>query len=361
MAGRPWHLKCLKNPNFQPPRLSIDPIIQSRYILSVTNPYRRSGSEFPMPFLPPSLSEVPTPTKRFEWEEIACPLCLSWNWQPILEGPDWLGGEKGLWFAVVRCDRCGLCFTNPRPDPLGISQFYPPGYQPYDPLYRQKKRRFSSCPKWLLRSSQQTFIGDRGKLLDFGCGSGLFLQRMKQLGWEVTGLDISDRAVAHLREDKDVNVLLGSLPNHELPLEYFHVITMWQSLEHVHNPREVLQAANELLTSKGKIVIAVPNIDSLPFRWFGPAWCGLDLPRHLTHFTPFTLQQMLEETGFQVDSIQQLRHSSWLRKSSKLASRIHRIPSYPWLQRSLFSRLVCYFSCLTNQADCMVVTAHKRD
>ena len=70
----------------------------------------------------------------------------------------------------------------------------------------------------------------------------------------------------------------------------------------------------------GQLLVGVPNIDSLPYRWFGPTWYGLDLPRHLTHFSPWTLQQMLER-GFQLQPVRMVRHSDWMRSSAKLANR----------------------------------------
>ena len=95
---------------------------------------------------------------------------------------------------------------------------------------------------------------------------------------------------------------------------------MWQALEHVHDPLRVLCEAHRLLVPGGKIVVAVPNMDSLPYRWFGRAWQGLDLPRHLTHFSPRTLHKMLQRAGFQVGPVRMVRHSNWLRASAALSS-----------------------------------------
>src|SRR5260221_105975 len=117
-------------------------------------------------------------------------------------------------------------------------------------------------------------------------------------GWQVRGLDVSASAVAEVQPQRRLPALVGSLPHHELRRATFDVITMWHSLEHVHAPLEVLREAHRLLAPGGRLVVAVPNIDSLPFRWFGNAWYGLDLPRHLTHFAPRTLQMMLERAGF---------------------------------------------------------------
>jgi len=137
------------------------------------------------------------------------------------------------------------------------------------------------------------------------------------------------------------------------------VITMWQSLEHVHRPMEVLRAARRLLVPGGKLIIAVPNIDSLPFHWFGPSWIGLDLPRHLTHFAPWTLTHMLECTGFRPAPVRMIRRSSWLRSSAHLACLRHKGASHfqRWLKGKTFSNLASWLGYLTRQSDCMMVTA----
>jgi SAM-dependent methyltransferase len=135
---------------------------------------------------------------------------------------------------------------------------------------------------------------------------------------------------------------------------------MWQSLEHVHQPLRVLREARRLLVTGGTLVISVPNIDSLPFRWFGAAWFGLDLPRHLTHFTPPTLRLMLEKAGFRVRSLELVRHSDWLRASAELASQLgQKVPCQRWLRTKTGSNLAAWYSYLTRQADCIQAVASK--
>src|SRR5205807_1356287 len=135
------------------------------------------------------------------------------------------------------------------------------------------------------------------------------------------------------------------------------VITMWHALEHVHQPRKVLQAAYELLTPGGKLVVAVPNIEGVAFHWFGPHWFGLDLPRHLTHFGPATLREMLQCSGFAADPARMVRHSSWLRKSADLTARQtlwHRL-----CRAKSPSRLLSWYHFLTRRSDCILATALK--
>jgi SAM-dependent methyltransferase len=297
-----------------------------------------------------------------EWEESACLLCDGRDQKCLIEGPDTAPGSKPLWFAVVQCQECGLCFTNPRPSPASMARFYPPAaYPPY------RRYRKLSWPSWLA-PVLRLFRDDlhypsphgNGRLLDFGCGAGTFLQRMKDLGWQETGIDISANTVARLRSELGLRVLAGSLPHPALEPQSFEIITMWQSLEHVHQPRQVLRAAWQLLVPGGRLLVAVPNIDSLPYRLFGPCWYGLDLPRHLTHFTPMTLALMLERTGFRVGPIRMVRHPKWLRVSAERALASRRVPYWHrWLATTPGARLASWYSCLTRQADCILATALK--
>lgn len=296
-----------------------------------------------------------------EWEEVNCLLCGGSHYQIFVESADRLPGNKNLRFAVVRCVDCGLCFTNPRPSPKSIGQFYSENYRPHKPSEKSRSRgkRQRELPRWLVRKYQALALQGEGRLLDFGCGGSLFLEQMRRCGWQVTGIDICAGAVQRLHEEYGLTTLAGTLPHPELQAHSFDVITMWHSLEHVHQPRQVLDAAHELLAPGGKLIVAVPNIDSLPFRWFGSDWYGLDLPRHLIHFAPNTLHDMLESCGFGVGSLRMVRHSSWLRWSARLASHPNK-SMWKWLCRGKSSsRLLSWYNYLAGQSDCIMATAVK--
>jgi SAM-dependent methyltransferase len=286
-----------------------------------------------------------------EWEEVPCPLCGGTRLSTLLEAPDLTPGGSGLWFAVAQCQTCRLAFTNPRPTPATIGNFYPAGYGPHQPARDLKRSR---------RARRDLPLHGLGRLLDFGCGGGTFLERMRRQGWQVTGLDASAAAVRRVRDELGLPVLAGSLPHPELVEASFDVITMWHALEHVHNPLAVLRAAHQLLAPGGKLIVAVPNLDSAAFRWCGAAWVGLDLPRHLTHFTPHTLTLMLERAGFEPEPVRPVRHSSWLRQSAGRACQHFRGTFWHrWLQHKFPSRLAAGYACLTGQADCVTLAANK--
>jgi 2-polyprenyl-3-methyl-5-hydroxy-6-metoxy-1,4-benzoquinol methylase len=130
---------------------------------------------------------------------------------------------------------------------------------------------------------------------------------------------------------------------------------MWHSLEHVHDPVATLRSAFQLLVPGGLLLVAVPNVESAPARWFGADWFGLDLPRHLTHFSKATLGEMLAVSGFEVRNIRGIKHSDWLRSSAKLALRRS--------SKSLFSRaltwkpaakLAAWMTYVTGRCDCLL-------
>jgi SAM-dependent methyltransferase len=315
-------------------------------------------SFFPRESAAPAAASGPA----IEWEEPNCLLCGGCRWSPLVEAQDTTPGGSGLWFVVVQCHDCGLCFTNPRPTARTIGQFYPAVYRPHrSPVPKRParwpwRRAALTCRPW--KEGQVLQWHGQGRLLDFGCGGGSYLEQMHLQGWQVTGVDVSTAAVQRIRTELRLRALVGSLPHPQLPPASFDVITMWHSLEHVHAPLEVLRQAHRLLVPGGKLVVAVPNIDSLPFRWFGHTWFGLDLPRHLTHFAPWTLQLLLERAGFRSGPIRMVRHSGWLRSSARLACQNRGGPHWHrWLRVKPISSLATWYSFLTYQADCILATA----
>lgn len=306
-------------------------------------------------------------TPALAWEEVPCPLCGQAAGAPLLEASDPLpAAGHGLLFAVVRCDHCGLCYTNPRPTERSIFRFYPPDYRPHRRGCKMRQSRRVS-PFWSRLLGRP--CGERrgilpwpspGRLLDFGCGAGTFLKTMADQGWEVTGLDAAVGAVQHVREQHGLTALVGTLPHSDLRPGSFDVVTMWHSLEHVHNPLAILREAYKLLVPGGKLIVATPNIESIPFAVFGRSWFGLDVPRHLMHFGPRTLSATLQAAGFRTEPVRQMRHSDWLRSSAKLALRQGNgglaARALAWKMPAKVTAWLCY---LAGGSDCMMCVAER--
>lgn len=269
---------------------------------------------------------VPDPNPDFPpfaWEETACPLCGGDCPEPVAEAADYAATGAGLRFAVVRCRHCSLAYTNPRPTADTISRFYPERYPPHAPDSAGRGRLGSGFWTRVLGYPAPERRGllpcPPGRLLDFGCGGGSYLRRMAALGWSVVGLDTSEEAIRQVRDGIDCEAIVGSLPHPSLTPGSFDVVTMWQSLEHVHRPLDVLREALRVLVPGGYLVVAVPNFASRTRGWFGEHWYGYDLPRHLTHFTRATLADMLRAAGFRVQAVRGLVRVSWTRAGARRA------------------------------------------
>jgi 2-polyprenyl-3-methyl-5-hydroxy-6-metoxy-1,4-benzoquinol methylase len=308
-----------------------------------------------------------------QWELTACPLCGSRESRRLIEAPEPDGPPHGPLFQIVACRECGLCYTNPRPDAASLCRFYGPDYGPHrrcglSPGQRRAARRWA----WMPRGLRLGNPAERGwprqgqaRLLDVGCGGGKFLERMQLQGWRVTGLDLSAAMVERIRSQLRLPALVGQLPHPELTSARFELVTMWQSLEHLPQPLDALTEAHRLLAPGGRLMVSIPNIESGPFRWFGPAWYGVELPRHLIHFNPATLRRMLQAAGFTVERVRMIPKSDWLRASVRLARRKSAEGSFfpkPWLYwlhwRPL-SGLAARHCQLTGQSDCLLAIGRK--
>jgi SAM-dependent methyltransferase len=308
------------------------------------------------------------PQLGVEWDDSPCPLCGNRDEEPQFEAADPTPADDrpGLKFLVVKCRACGLTYTNPRPSADDIARFYPSNYKPHRRPRKLEQARPRTHPleKLLGRpcSERRGVLPwpGVGRLLDFGCGGGSFLKRMADQGWDVVGLDAAVGAVRTVQEDLRLKAMVGSLPHPDLRPCSFEVITMWHSLEHVHDPVGVLREAYRLLIPGGRLVIACPNIDSWAFRRFGPDWFGLDLPRHLTHFTPVTLSLAVQSAGLRVMNIRTIRHSDWLRSSAKLAARG---PRADWTDKVLTwkpaAKLAAWAVYTAGGSDCLLAVAER--
>jgi SAM-dependent methyltransferase len=232
-------------------------------------------------------------------EQVACILCGLDDSAPLFAGRDrLLGGTET--FQWVRCRGCGLLYLNPRPSLAEMSRYYPADYEPF-----VRQERAGGTLGHRLAIAKKCHVASRGlesgRLLDVGCGSGDFLLGMQERGWQVHGLDISPEAVALARQN-GLDVFLGQL--FEAPFEdhSFDLVTMWDVLEHLHDPAAYLAQLARLLKPGGRFVVTLPNPRSVDFRLFGQVWTGLDVPRHLYVFSRPVLSALLCRAGLKVAS-----------------------------------------------------------
>lgn len=284
---------------------------------------------------------------RLVWERVSCPLCGERDEELVLTKRSQPDGNE---FRLVRCRECGLGYVNPRPAPESIKQFYPADYSPYlappsrkegswqrlrDRLEQRVLEREHGYPVrtaaswWEILAARllSRWIGPgrdsltslpyhgEGRLLDFGCGSGWFAERMRRRGWRVEGIDFSEDAARHAEQTYGFHVHTGSLPHPDVPEQSFDVINMGSVLEHVHQPHAIIGAAVKVLKPGGMLAISVPNFASWAVERFGAHAYSMDLPRHLLFLNPATMRRLLQSHGLRVTQERMLNRVSWLRRT----------------------------------------------
>jgi 2-polyprenyl-3-methyl-5-hydroxy-6-metoxy-1,4-benzoquinol methylase len=207
-------------------------------------------------------------------------------------------------FSLVKCNSCGLIFTNPRPDKKSIGSYYES--EDYISHTNSKKgilnntyqyaRKYAIHNKYALVKSYAN--SDNSSLLDIGCGTGEFLGYCKEKGFKCIGIEPSADARKLAKQNHDLAVFdlneLGAIES-----DSFDVITMWHVLEHVHDLKPAIQTVKRILKPGGYYLVAVPNPDSFDAKQYGAYWAAFDVPRHLFHFVPSTMKKIMANAGFQ--------------------------------------------------------------
>jgi 2-polyprenyl-3-methyl-5-hydroxy-6-metoxy-1,4-benzoquinol methylase len=165
-------------------------------------------------------------------------------------------------------------------------------------------RDYATVPFMFLKASTGA------SLLDIGCGSGQFLAMMRDLGWEVEGVEPDPKSARIAQETRRLRVQAGAVEQADLPSQSKDVITMTHVIEHLPDPLAVLRRCYQILRPEGLLVVATPNVDSLLHRRFRRCWRGLEPPRHMLLFNPATLGRFAKEAGFEISTIRTVTRAS---------------------------------------------------
>lgn len=140
------------------------------------------------------------------------------------------------------------------------------------------------------------------KALEVGCGSGGYLRRLLEAGWQVEGIEFADDPARRCRE-LGFRVHTTGIEDAELQPASYDLVVAWMVVEHLHDPGAVLQQMNHLLRPDGILMISVPNIDCWELRVLGRYNFILNEPTHLQHFSVTSIGRLLAASGFEVESI----------------------------------------------------------
>lgn len=215
---------------------------------------------------------------------------------------DWRTLEQVNGTRVVRCT-CGLVFVTPQPPPSDLQTCYGEAY--YTPWDQQDRLRRMIWTRRL--ATVRAVMPPPGRLLDVGCGTGTFLHLARGDGWDVTGTEFSAYACGVARAE-GLSVHEGEVWDAKLPAQSFDVVTSWHVIEHVADPRRVLEECSRLLRPGGWLFLATPNLHD---HFFQAAYLATRARRpplfepderepHLYFFDPDSLRRLAAGTGLQV-------------------------------------------------------------
>ncbi len=251
---------------------------------------------------------------NIQLEDNPCPLGCSYDDNFLFSGSDLLHDLPGE-FRIVKCKGCGLIRTNPRPTAETIGYYYPDDYGPYQGTKVNQKNENSHWIKKLLKPVANTFFKfnttvlpniPKGRMLEIGCASGAFMHQLACEDWRVSGIEFSPTAAEETRS-LGYDVFTGQLEAAPTPSELYDLIVGWMVLEHLHDPVAGLRKLHGWAKPDASLVLSVPNAGSLQFRVFKEKWYDLHMPNHLYHFTPETIEKILQSCGWKVEKVHHQR------------------------------------------------------
>lgn len=223
-----------------------------------------------------------------------CPVC---GGQGLfaLSSPDRNRGIKGGPFHYHRCNECrSLYCVNP---PKNMGAHYPADYYTL-PRSREELAGWAVHEKY--KTDLLTQFIDRGSLIEIGPANGAFALLAKDIGFDVTVIEVDKHCAEFIQSVLNIRAIHASDEIQALasagPAD---AIAMWQVLEHLSHPAEVLKAAAQTLRPEGVLIVATPNPMALQFRILGKAWVHLDAPRHVVLIPLATIEKLAVSAGLE--------------------------------------------------------------
>lgn len=207
-------------------------------------------------------------------------------------------------FGLYRDEKMDMLITFPKPNEKDLHKYYES--KDYISHTDGKSSLFEMLYQFIKRFALKRKINllnqlhpGKGNLLDIGAGTGDFLVLAKSNGWNITGMEPSDKAKASA-EKKGVPFAKST---EDLEAQSFDIITMWHVLEHVPNLDKQIKELKRLLKPDGTIIIAVPNFRSFDAKYYRRFWAGFDVPRHLWHFSKKAIKILFQKEQMKVEKM----------------------------------------------------------
>lgn len=226
--------------------------------------------------------------KMYKLQHISCPLCSSKEYDLIKEINVW---------RIVKCKKCGFCYNNPRPNKGYLRRQYT-NRSSIDESILQLQESYPLSYFFNRKLDLIEHAHKKGRILDIGCGAGLFLDIAKRRDWETYGLDPSSW-VKEVAKKKGFKSYIGYIQALNIPSNYFDVVFSSATLEHLSDPLGDLKEMYRILKQNGLFfATSIPNFNAITIKLGLPDFRANSPPEHLNYFTPITLKKILRLVGF---------------------------------------------------------------
>ncbi len=319
-----------------------------------------------------------------------CNLCGADNFTDYYKQMDYrfLETPRDL-FTLVKCNECGLIYLNPRPDKEYLQVFYPDAFYQGRTLDKENRsgllKRFVDSVdlvtvrrKQAIKEKVSIVINNSpekvGRILDIGSAAGEFLFAMKKKGWDVMGTEMSATMCEYVQKTYDISCIntdINDLGADELEANSFDVITLWATLEHLYDPKMALKLCHQSLKPGGKIVILVPNANSLEEKLFRKSNPNIiDIPRHFYHFNVESINKYFTDVGFEIEKDLHFTLNASDKFSTIIDSIVGKIPPKNRFLKTirlllsniglLFGDLIAMFLSLFKRSHSIIVVGRKK-
>jgi len=223
----------------------------------------------------------------------ACPCCDGNRIRLWMQASAGIGAHNGR-YDLLRCSGCSHTWVGNPPTPEEMITYYSSEYHEAVGCTGEK-----TSWRWERQLRVISRFRTGGAILDIGCSSGGFLAHLRGGPWQLFGIEASEESAERARLTTGGQIVSGDVADADLEPNQFDVITCSDVLEHLYDPRATFDRVSHWLKPGGIFYVFVPNISSWEARMFGSNWYGLDLPRHLHHFSSESLKTLAARAGLQ--------------------------------------------------------------
>lgn len=233
----------------------------------------------------------------------SCPICENTEFSGFLTCSDHYVTKEV--FQLNKCNNCGFVFTQDFPSESYIGSYY----ETSDYISHSNTKKglvnflYHYARSYMLQRKcnliQEVSEVKQGTILDYGCGTGFFLNAIRQTGWKTIGIEKSPSARVFSKKEFNLEVLAPETLSN-IASASCDVITLWHVLEHIEDLNGMMIELKRILKPSGRLILALPNAGSYDALHYREYWAAYDVPRHLWHFTPRTLFSLAQKHDFQL-------------------------------------------------------------